>query len=109
MHKNELLLHVNINQFFTKVVSIPPQLHTKNCSGGKIDTFWAHTKLKNLTKKLLKIVNFKIIDAFFSCLFGNSQFVKMQSFVQQNCIPFLAHLERYARFTSKFNFDLLCN
>ena len=69
VHKNELLLHVNINQFFTKVVSIPSQLHTKNCSGGKIDTFWGHTKLKNRTKKLLEIVNFKKLMHFFDvCL-----------------------------------------
>ena len=53
VHKNELLLHVNINQFFTKVVSIPHNYISKNCSWGENRyILGTRKKLKNCTKSL---------------------------------------------------------
>ena len=53
VHKNELLLHVNINQFFTKVVSIPHNYISRNCSWGKNRyILGTRKKLKNCTQSL---------------------------------------------------------
>ena len=61
VHKNELLLHVNINQFFTKVVSIP----NNNCSWGRKQIYFGHKeKAQELYQKSSLLSNSSCLHSF---------------------------------------------